>query len=130
VISPTVDSVKEIRLPPTPLAPGRARRAVRETLAGVAEPTLEAATLLVSELVTNSVRHAGMRSDGSVQVVIRRDRAAVRIEVADWGPGFRFQPRSTPLDQAGGWGLPLVEKLSQRWGIREGPPTTVWFELE
>lgn len=129
MISPTVGSVQELRLPPTPQAPGQARRAVRQSLAGVSEETVEAATLLVSELVTNSVRHSGMSQGGSVLVRIANNRSPVRIEVCDWGRGFKLEPRSSPLDTAGGWGLPLVERLSRRWGVQQGPPTIVWFEL-
>lgn len=102
---------------------------MKESLSGAAEETVEAATLLVSELVTNSVRHSGMTPDSPVLLRICMRPSVVRIEVADQGSGFTFQRRSTPLDQAGGWGLPLVERLSQRWGIQQGPPTTVWFEL-
>lgn len=129
MVSPTVESIQEVRLKPTPQAPSTARRAVKETLAGASEEAVEAAVLLVSELVTNSVRHSGMSSTDSLMVRISTRPSAIRIEVADWGKGFNFEPRSTPLDQAGGWGLPLVERLSCRWGLQQGPPTTVWFEL-
>ena len=129
MISPTVDSVQELRLPPTPQAPGQARRAVRQCLAGAPEETLEAATLLVSELVTNSVRHSGTSPHEPLIVRVANNRSAVRIEVCDWGRGFKVEPRTLPMDSAGGWGLPLVERLSRRWGVQSGPPTTVWFEL-
>lgn len=130
MISPTVDSVRELRLPSNPQAPAMARRAVREQLEGAPAVTLDAAVLLVSELVTNSVRHAGHGPDGTVVLRICRAGPAVRIEVRDWGRGFKFTPRITPLDRPGGWGLQLVDHLSHRWGVIEGSPTTVWFELE
>lgn len=125
-----MDSVKELHFPPTLSAPAKAREAVRSGLAGVSGRTVEAAALLVSELVTNSVRHSGTAPDETVILRICSVRPAVRIEVVDWGTGFQFRPRSTPLDRPGGWGLQLVERLARRWGVEEGPPTTVWFELE
>ena len=129
MISPTVDSIQEVRLPPTPEAPNKARRVVKDSLSGAPEEILEAATLLVSELVTNSIRHSGVAPHDSVLLRIAKRPSGIRIEVADWGRGFKIQPRSIPLDQAGGWGLPLVARLAERWGVQTGPPTTVWFEL-
>lgn len=129
MISPTVDSVQEVHLPPTPQAPGQARRVVRQTLSGVNRETLDTATLLVSELVTNSVRHSGTPPEETVVLRIAQGPSAVRVEVCDSGPGFRVEPRKAAVDAVGGWGLPLVERLSRRWGVLQGPPTTVWFEL-
>ena len=129
MISPTTDSVEEVRLFPTPQAPNKAGRVVNASLSDLPDDTLQAATLLVSELVTNSVRHSGIAPNDSVVLRIATRPTGIRVEVADWGRGFRVHPRSIPLDQAGGWGLPLVARLAERWGVQDGPPTTVWFEL-
>jgi nitrogen fixation/metabolism regulation signal transduction histidine kinase len=50
-----------------------------------------------------------------------------RVEVIDEGSGFVAKERER--DQEGGWGLPLVEELADRWGTFEGS-THVWFELD
>jgi hypothetical protein len=51
----------------------------------------------------------------------------LRVEVRDHGAGF---VRPTDARDIGGWGLMFVERLSDRWGIEEGAPTSVWFEID
>ena len=51
------------------------------------------------------------------------------FEVTDPGPGFEPKPVTPSFYQTGGWGLYLVEQLSDRWGVIRGKATTVWFEL-
>lgn len=121
---------RELRLAPTPDAPRLARRAVRQGLPGVAVETLETVALLVSELVTNSIRHGSPDAGESVVLRISHRPGLIRIEVADAGGGFRYEPRARPLDHAGGWGLYLVDRISHRWGIEEGSATVVWFEFD
>jgi anti-sigma regulatory factor (Ser/Thr protein kinase) len=122
-------TMHELRLPPSAGAPGRARGAVKEALAGSPRETIETASLLVSELVTNSLRHGHAVLNASVVLRIGRSDGVLRFEVVDWGQGFEYQRRDEPLDHAGGWGLYLVEQLSSRWGIQRGTPNVVWFEL-
>jgi anti-sigma regulatory factor (Ser/Thr protein kinase) len=87
--------------------------------------------LLVSELVANAVRHAGVGPDQYLRVEFRRWPRRVRVEVID--PGGQFAPvRSRPIDdEPGGWGLVLVERIAARWGVGHGAPgNRVWFEVE
>ena len=57
-------------------------------------------------------------------------RSSVLTEVADTGPGFDPQCIEHSGDRNTGWGLFLVERLADRWGVRhEGPNKRVWFEL-
>jgi anti-sigma regulatory factor (Ser/Thr protein kinase) len=103
----------------------------RSTLAGLRgdldPPLLESLGLLVTELITNAVRHTGAPR---VDVLVRVSQPAVRVEVADRGPGFVAEPRPRRRSSEGGWGLFLVERLADRWGVaREGRGTRVWFEL-
>jgi signal transduction histidine kinase len=80
------------------------------------------AALIISELVTNSVRHSG-ETPISVTVRTRADR--VRLEVQDEGPCFDVgEPHGDGL------GLEFVEKIADRWGVENGWPCTVWVELE
>lgn len=103
-----------------------ARREVDRLAGEVDEEQLEVLRLLVSEMVSNSIRHA--EGSRSVEVRVRLGRRSIRLEVEDRGPGFR-PPRAAP-SASGGWGLVIVDRLAQRWGVRSGPKTTVWLELD
>jgi anti-sigma regulatory factor (Ser/Thr protein kinase) len=117
-------------LPAGPDAAGVARRALAEH-----DPTLPPSLqddlwLLVTELVTNAVLHGGAGSDRPVQVEFRRDADRIRVEVVD--PGTAFEPPASPTngDSSGGWGLFLVDRIAERWGVSPAPTgTCVWFEL-
>jgi anti-sigma regulatory factor (Ser/Thr protein kinase) len=120
-------------LDPDTGAPRRARRALRSELESVLEAeVLDQAVLLVSELVTNSVRHGGLRPDQEIELTVRAFPHRLRVEVVEPGEGFEVD--STPLPRrgipAGGWGLYLVDRLSSAWGVEGGDVTRVWFELD
>jgi anti-sigma regulatory factor (Ser/Thr protein kinase) len=87
--------------------------------------------LLLPELVTNAVRHGGVAPGESVRVVVWQWPRRVRVEVID--PGTRFtQVRPGPRgDESGGWGLFLVDRIADTWGVaRAAAGTCVWFEIE
>jgi anti-sigma regulatory factor (Ser/Thr protein kinase) len=84
--------------------------------------------LLVSELVTNSVRHVS-GSDQQVVLRLRIDDRRIRVDVHDGGAGFR-PGKPEPRGAAGGFGLFLVERMASRWGVDTGDGTRVWFELD
>ena len=113
-------------------APSDARRAVRETLRGaVSERTLGDAELLVSELTTNSVRHAGCdeASELAMEAAVRDGR--VHVRVYDAGAGFEAEtPENPELERAGGYGLVLLDRLAAAWGVLRGERFCVWFELD
>jgi anti-sigma regulatory factor (Ser/Thr protein kinase) len=110
----------------------RARRAVVEGDGQLPAYVRQDVLLLVTELVTNAVRHAGIGPDSPVRVEVRRWRRLVRVEVADRGVGFAAVPGPRrPIDEPGGWGLYLVERIADRWGLHHASPgTCVWFEIE
>ena len=86
---------------------------------------------MISELVTNSVRHAGIAASEPVQLSVNVEGDTVRVAVRDPGPGFT--PPVAPTDPAhvGGWGLVLVEQLATRWGVEhDGEANVVWCELK
>jgi anti-sigma regulatory factor (Ser/Thr protein kinase) len=129
-VSPSPSSVDDgisLRLRGGPEAAAKARRALSKLRGDIDPPLMETLRLLVTELVSNSVRHAH-----SETVVLRVlvGRAAVLTEVSDEGPGFDPGDRRPPGTDESGWGLFLVERLAQRWGVNHDDDVTkVWFEL-
>lgn len=107
-------------------APAAARRALDGIHHGFDDELEYTVKLLISELVTNSVKHCGQ---GCVQVEIETIDGNIRVDVIDCGPSFVPAPRVAELDVAGGWGLVLVEQLASRWGSVENS-AHVWFEID
>ncbi len=122
----------EVAIPIDVQAPRVARRVIAEWLADhVAPSVLETALLLVSELVSNSVRHSGVPEGEDVVVRVQLWRDGLRLEVEDPGRGGAVAPRPQDLLRGGGMGLHLVQTLSECWGVvraAEGP-TCVWAQL-
>ena len=117
-----------LRLTPGPEAIPAARQAL-DGLSGLLERTVwEDLRLLVTELVTNGVRHGSER--GPVTVTVAVGDALVRVDVSDSGRGF--SPPAAPMphaDGTGGWGLQLVDRVATTWGVKINGMTNVWFEL-
>ena len=122
------DNVVMVELPADTSSPSRARAIVTDVLHRWMLTDLEeAATLLVSELVTNGVRHAGT---GMRLVLTRQSATQIRIAVTDRAPAADVRPRRSDSAAEGGRGLFLVEHLSTGWGsVADGAGKTVWFEL-
>ena len=120
----------DLRLAAGPRAPGQARHALDELAREVHPETLDRVRLLVSELVTNSVRHAGLQQEDRIALRVTTDDRFVRVEVSDPGPGFADRPPLPTIYQDSGWGLYLVEQIADRWGIEKGRETSVWFEID
>ena len=119
-----------LRLEPSPSAVGRARATIDRFEGRLSAQTIEDARLLVSELVTNSLRHASIESDQEIEVSFSLDDRALHVEVLDPGRGFMPRARSSREADETGWGLFLVAQLADRWGVRPDGPTCVWFELD
>ena len=116
-------------LPADPTSPGRARTAVLAVLSEWGLDQLgDSAVLLVSEVVTNGVRHAGT----GLRLTLSRPAAdRVRIAVTDWAPRAGVQVREATREAEGGRGLFLVDHLSDGWGsVADDARKTVWFELQ
>ena len=119
----------DLKLRPTPGAVPDARRALDALDEKVSARTLEDLRLLVSELVTNSVRHAGLKEMQTIELKVKLLPETVRVEVNDQGTGFEPTPRSASSEDQSGWGLYLVSRLADRWGVSSDGVTRVWFEL-
>jgi anti-sigma regulatory factor (Ser/Thr protein kinase) len=86
------------------------------------------ALIVVSELVTNAIRHGGARTEAdAVDVHAALVPSGLRIEVTDPGPGF--EPGGHGPRPDGGYGLHLLDRLATRWGVAGADPVTVWVEL-
>jgi anti-sigma regulatory factor (Ser/Thr protein kinase) len=86
--------------------------------------------LLVSELVTNSVQHAQVGPEDSIQMKISMGGERVRVEITDHGPGFDPPTDAGGSERDRGWGLFFVAQLASRWGVEAGDPGCVWFEID
>jgi anti-sigma regulatory factor (Ser/Thr protein kinase) len=110
-----------------------ARHAVDQLGDKLPEDQLGDVRLLVSELVTNSLRHADLGPEDRIRLGVQVDDARVRVEVTDPGKGFEIDGRADDPDNVEGWGLYLVATLADRWGVGAGErqgSTSVWFELD
>jgi anti-sigma regulatory factor (Ser/Thr protein kinase) len=114
-------------VPLGPHAPSTARRAVTAVLAGWGfrdESWLDSAAIVVSELVTNAVRHGG----GCVELRVECHDHRVTLSVAD---GSSVVPRRRDPDDQGGRGLALIEAMSAGWGVQDHQGgKRVWVELD
>lgn len=121
-----------IEIPVEPEGVAVARDVVSRVVSDLkaAEQRIEDLRLLTSEVVTNALRHAGLRSGDSIAVAVDVSAERVRVEVADHGPGFDPTSLAEPSPETvGGWGLLLVKQLADRWGVIRNNPNFVWFEL-
>jgi anti-sigma regulatory factor (Ser/Thr protein kinase) len=120
----------QITVPAGPAAPTTARRALTDWLgAHTTNGLLSDAPLIVSELVTNSLRHAGLKGAAAVRVCAALADGVLRIEVEDAGTNGAVIRRTPNRDRGGGFGLNIVDSLALRWGVERAGGTTVWVEL-
>lgn len=121
----------DLRLTPEPGAPSAARRALDRLAGSLPSTKLEDLRLVVNELVTNSILHARLSSGDQIRVVVTAEDGSVRGAVEDPGPGFDVPSNPGPRpDFSGGWGLPIVDRISDRWGAEQDGMMRVWFELD
>jgi anti-sigma regulatory factor (Ser/Thr protein kinase) len=111
-------------------AAAAARRALRERNGSLPAPIRDDVLLLVSELVSNAVLHAGAGPDKPLHVQLLRGPRWVVVAVADEGPGFSWHPSPPAGTESGGWGLFLVDQIADRWGVEcTTSGSRVWFEI-
>jgi anti-sigma regulatory factor (Ser/Thr protein kinase) len=119
-----------LRVDPAPSAPAEIRRAIYELRDTFAGDTAERLALLLTELVTNSLRYAHFKPRDSISVRVERRVEGLFGWVCD--PGGLSIPKleEKRLDNVGGRGLVLVDAIARRWGVRTGDRTCVWFEFD
>jgi anti-sigma regulatory factor (Ser/Thr protein kinase) len=114
-----------LRLRAEPSAVRRARDFVRDRSAAITESARDAVVLMVSELVTNAVRHGSP----PIAVMIHDARWGVQVSVVDDHPD-RPVVRPHSRDVTGGRGMQVIEALATAWGVRGRPiGKAVWFIL-
>ena len=116
---------------PDVAARARAELTAWSAAAGLHGTLLDDARLLTSSLVTNSFRHAGIALHAPLRMTAWVRAATLRVEIHDEGTDAAVAWRVPEVhEDAGGFGLDLVARLSSAWGIeRDTRGTTVWFEL-
>jgi anti-sigma regulatory factor (Ser/Thr protein kinase) len=108
-----------------------ARRSVISIEVGLPLGVRHRVALLLSELVANAVQHGGADATEVVEVRVASTPARVRVEVVD--PGWQgAEPPRRIQHPDGGYGLLLVEHLSDGWGreATAGGGSLAWFELD
>ncbi|MGC5009860.1 ATP-binding protein [Streptosporangium sp. DT93] len=94
---------------------------------GVYEAAVEDAVLVVSELLSNALRHAHPLPSGQIRVSWEWNEEHVEVAVSDGGAATEPRAGRPTLSSLGGRGLGIVEYLASTWGVRhEGEVTTVW----
>jgi anti-sigma regulatory factor (Ser/Thr protein kinase) len=118
---------------PSRMAPALARQALDGWLSDmVGQETADTARVVASELIANAVRHGGLRETdqivllGSIDDV--RDRVRIQIEQPTALGEALIKLSKNP--EGFGMGLRIVDGLATEWGLDEGPPGIVWFEVD
>jgi anti-sigma regulatory factor (Ser/Thr protein kinase) len=128
-VAPDIPRRLDVRIPATHQAPAMARRALGRLALPL--PLAFDAQVAVSELVSNSVRHAGLSPDELIRVTADWSGARLRVHVHDGRRGGRPIGVSGSIRPApgaeSGWGLYLVDQFTSRWGTSANG---YWFELQ
>src|SRR4051794_297123 len=113
-----------------PNAPSAARGAVGGWLTGrVGAVVLDDLLLMISELVTNSVRHAGAGPDDVIRIHVHAVNGRLQLAVEDAGRNGNIARRPSNADDSSGFGLNIVDRLATEWGISHRGGTRVWAEM-
>jgi anti-sigma regulatory factor (Ser/Thr protein kinase) len=111
----------------TPIAPAMARHSLDGFGPALPRDRLDDLRIIVSELITNCVRHSGLTERDSIKMTVAVVDRRIRVEVTDRGRGFSQPLRRKPDER--GRGLEIVDRLATRWGRENESRTTIWVEL-
>ena len=129
-ITPGAPMSLQLDLQSTVNAPALARGAVSQRCEqlDLDASLAQSLVLLVSEVVSNAVRHSAADAAAPIELVASFGDETIRVMVTDAGDGFVPRPRD-PGSTRDGYGLYLLEKVATRWGVHSDGDTKVWFEL-
>jgi anti-sigma regulatory factor (Ser/Thr protein kinase) len=116
-------------LPAKAVAPSIARGTLDPLSRQLSEDTYFTVQLLVTELITNSLRHAEFGEDDAIDIRIEANGHKTHVAVCDPGGGSQPKLLEQDLESTGGRGLFLVDAMADAWGVRTNDRTCVWFEL-
>ena len=115
---------------PASVAVARQRLAADLQSAGIIQAAVGDAVLVISELLSNAIRHARPLPGANVQVAWALDGGSVELAVSDGGSVTRPHQTHATVSSLGGRGLDIVEYLARTWGIRDDDRgLTVWAVL-
>ncbi|MFI5567965.1 ATP-binding protein [Streptomyces sp. NPDC051740] len=136
VVAQEVPTSSSMAVPHGPAGVGQARRRMRAQLrdGGVADPVIDDAVLILSELLSNACKHGrplgdALAGDGDVRAAWRVDPCGrLVVEVTDGGGPTRPAPATPSVTAHGGRGLNIITALADDWGVRDEVPgeVTVW----
>lgn len=120
----------EYRLPHDSTSTARARSKIVDELTSVLPPPrIEDSRLMVTELVSNALRHAPPEPDGNIVLEIEREPGLVRIIVRDGGTHMDLNEPTFHPHSDGHYGLLVVDALADQWGFSIDGDKGVWFEI-
>jgi anti-sigma regulatory factor (Ser/Thr protein kinase) len=119
----------EMELARDPRSPSAARRALDGLARRLPGEVLDRCRVVVSELVTNALQHAP-HGDDPLRLAAALEDDRVSIQVADSGSGFDALARRPDAAQESGYGLYLVDRMCDRWGVEGDHHTIVWCEID
>ncbi|MGH8936753.1 MAG: ATP-binding protein [Acidimicrobiia bacterium] len=121
-----MESSMDLDLPSEADSPATVRRALRDFAHLLTPQELEDLQLVFSELVSNSIRHAGLSPKDLIKIHLEITDHLIRGAVADGGPGIIHE--GPPYGR--GYGLQILDRLATRWGTSDHSRAQVWFEIE
>ena len=122
----------EYRLPWEAESPNAARQLLSDYAEDrLPEMEVDELALMVSEVVTNAVKHGSPEADGNIGLRIDEEQDVLRVVVTDGGHDFDFDPGSIEdSDRNEHFGLLLVDRLADRWGLSVDGRKAVWLEVD
>jgi serine/threonine-protein kinase RsbW len=126
------DVSRTIRVLWSPASVAEVRKAVVEDLhaRNVPPSVVDEAEIVVSELVSNAIRHARPLVDGTLRVHWKVKAGVVEVEVTDGGGDSTPRPAPRTIWAPSGRGLRIVRSLAHEWGVTEDRNgSTVWASL-
>lgn len=118
-------------VPFEPASPGEARSRIASALAdqGVPQSVVDDAVLVVSELVTNGIRHGAPRPDGTLEVAWRTFEKLVQVAVVDGGRVDTLEPLQLNDVSLSGRGLHIVNFVADSWRVENDAGTRIVADL-
>ena len=126
------DSSRTVRVPWRATSVAQVRKALVDDLEArdVSAAVIDEAEIVVSELVSNSIRHARPLADGNLRVHWKVKSGVVEVEVTDGGSESTPRPAPRTIWAPSGRGLRIVRSLAHEWGVSEDRSgSTVWASL-